>query len=143
MIIFKIINKDSVHNTSKVSVGNKIVEEIQIDSLRTIYLYKRDPFLGERTKLMSDKDKPAPIKNTYTRSYINKKDPELVERPPELEYKGLIQNKLNGKNIAIVKILNKEYIVVEGAKIEDLYFTRITTDSAIVLYKTYKFTIKK
>src|SRR5687767_1788266 len=97
----------------------------------------RDPFLGKRLvqqapkKITSaaTKPKPAPV--------------VTIIKWPTIGYSGIIRNQNTPKELALVKIDQKDFIMKTGDVMMGVEVTKIFKDSIIVLYQKEKKVITK
>jgi len=97
----------------------------------------RDPFLGKRVVPQSLKKVTTPVV---------KPKPEPVASTikwPALSYSGIIKNKNDAKELALVKIDQKEFIMRTGEVMQGVQLSKIFKDSIVVLYQKEKKVIMK
>lgn len=120
---------------------NYFMSTLDADTFSLILAYK-DPFLG---KNLYQHQEPSESYNEYNLQY--KKQEESIKQPavlkwPAISYLGLILNKKNGNYVSLLKIENKEHILLEGQEAKGIKVLKAYPDSVIVQFqkeiKTYQ-----
>lgn len=81
----------------------------------------------------------TPVKVKIQTSAI--KPPE--EKPHDIRYMGLVENKSNGISTAMIYVNGKSYLIKKGDMVQDIVFNNITKDNIEVKIGKEKMTISK
>ena len=92
----------------------------------------RDPFLGKRIINQIEKG--------TTNSVVKPKSVPVatVTKWPAISYSGIIRNKTNPKELALVRIDQKDFLMKAGDVMQGIELSKIFRDSIVVLYQKEK-----
>ena len=97
----------------------------------------RDPFLGKRVLPQSPKKVTTPVVKPKPEPMVS------MVKWPAVSYSGIIKNKSTDKELALVKIDQKEFIMRTGEVMQGVQLSKIFKDSIVVLYQKEKKVIAK
>lgn len=93
----------------------------------------RDPFFG---KVFTER-KPV-VRSSVKKPEAPPPAPKVPELPPDLSfisYRGMIRNHKTNKEVALVSIHGREYMVADGDSVQHVIFAKNYKDSLSIIYK--------
>jgi hypothetical protein len=145
LIAYKIIvgmNAGDDNLTFTADTNNHFINNMEADTFSLILAY-RDPFLGKNLYQQQES-------NVWNNEDNNqkKKQTELIKQPvtiswPGVAYLGLILNKKTGIYVSLIKIDNKEHLLLEGQEAKGIKVLKANKDSVIVQFQKEIKTFKK
>jgi type II secretory pathway component PulC len=137
-IIFRIVKSihlsDTVAVTNTEPASNKLIAVADTFSIKGDY---RDPFLGRRIiaslpkKIQAAPVKPKPLPVVATINW------------PNISYSGIIKNQNSTRELALIKVDQKDFIMKTGDVAKGVELNKIFKDSVIVFYQREKKTVIK
>lgn len=145
IIIFQIVDGFE-EKTTPLVIKDNTLEEIKFikDTFDfSITLNYKDPF-----KITKSKEKSIITQRQLTTTVIHKKVKQIKEKQvknifwPTIKFSGLVKSS-NNKQVALLSISNKGYLVNEGDVIEEIKVLEVRKDSVELLFNNEHKTFKK
>jgi hypothetical protein len=111
----------------------------------TLIAKYRDPFLGNAPNILKATVTSGPVRiaSPKPREVPKPLEPEVKIDYSFISYIGLIKNPGNNKNVSLMSIRGKEYLMEEGTTKDDVKLVKNHKDSVLILYNGKEKYIKR
>lgn len=121
----------------------KIVQDIEQNKEEAFVLFAnyRDPFLGNTSKAISGAGSVTVVPGNNTSQVKSKKKEPEKKEPTDwsfLDYIGIVNNKETNKQVGLLVISGKEYMVNDKDVINEVTIVKKVKDSLLVEYRGEK-----